>query len=56
MSIVYTKYGRIRGVDMGSYTEYRGVPYAQPSIGKLRWRALRQLQYIGPDCRPKMGI
>lgn len=36
--IVETKYGKIEGVDKGSYIEYRGVPYAKPPVGDLRWR------------------
>lgn len=38
MTIVMTKYGKIHGVDMGDYIEYRGVPYAQPPVGAQRWR------------------
>ncbi len=37
--IVETKYGKLEGVDKGSYIEYRGVPYARPPIGGLRWKA-----------------
>lgn len=37
--MVQTKYGKITGVDMGDYIEYRGIPYAAPPIGPLRWRA-----------------
>lgn len=37
--IIETKYGKMSGVDMGDYVEYRGVPYAQPPVGELRWRA-----------------
>lgn len=37
--VVETKYGKIEGVDRGDYIEYRGVPYAKPPIGELRWRA-----------------
>ncbi len=37
--IVQTKYGKMSGVDMGSYVEYRGVPYAKPPVGELRWQA-----------------
>ncbi len=39
MAIVTTKYGQLRGVDMGEYIEYRGVPYAKPPVGDLRWKA-----------------
>ena len=37
--IIETKYGKMEGVDKGSYIEYRGVPYAKPPVGDLRWRA-----------------
>lgn len=37
--MVKTKYGQISGVDMGDYIEYRGIPYAAPPVGDLRWRA-----------------
>ena len=36
--IIDTKYGKIEGIDQESYMEYRGVPYAKPPIGKLRWK------------------
>ena len=31
--MIQTNYGPISGVDMGTYTEYRGIPYAAPPIG-----------------------
>lgn len=37
--IVETKYGKIEGIDKGNYVEYRGVPYAKPPVGNLRFRA-----------------
>ena len=37
--MVETAYGKITGVDMGDYVEYRGIPYAKPPVGNLRWRA-----------------
>ncbi len=36
--MVSTKYGKLSGVDLGGYTEYRCVPYAKPPVGELRWR------------------
>lgn len=36
---VQTKYGQLAGVDCGDYVAYKGVPYAQPPVGELRWRA-----------------
>ncbi|WP_369298588.1 carboxylesterase/lipase family protein [uncultured Neglectibacter sp.] len=38
-TIIKTKYGELSGVDHGWYTEYRGIPYAKPPVGKLRWKA-----------------
>lgn len=35
---IQTKYGKIKGIDRGRYIEYRGVPYAKPPIGELRFR------------------
>ena len=37
--MVETAYGKIIGTDMGDYVEYRGIPYARPPIGELRWKA-----------------
>ena len=38
LGIVKTQYGKISGVDLGNgITEYRGIPYAKPPIGELRW-------------------
>ncbi|MDO5424575.1 MAG: carboxylesterase family protein [Eubacteriales bacterium] len=39
MNPIQTTYGKLTGIDHGSYLEYRGVPYAQPPIGELRWKA-----------------
>ena len=37
--MIETRYGKIQGIDHGWYEEYRGVPYAKPPVGDLRWRA-----------------
>lgn len=37
-TVVKTKKGLLEGVDMGSYTVFRGVPYAKPPVGELRWK------------------
>ena len=39
LNIVKTQYGRIQGVGMEGYTVYKGIPYAKPPVGALRWRA-----------------
>lgn len=36
--IVETKYGKIQGLEKYGYTIYRGIPYAKPPIGNLRWK------------------
>ena len=37
--VVETKNGLIEGVDLGDANVFRGVPYAKPPVGELRWRA-----------------
>lgn len=32
-----TKYGAISGVDMENYTVFKGIPYAKPPVGELRF-------------------
>lgn len=43
IGIVETRYGKVQGVEMqGKYegiTEFRGIPYAAPPVGNLRWKA-----------------
>ncbi len=41
--IYTTKYGQIKGVNMGDYTVLKGVPYAKPPIGDLRFKAPQPL-------------
>ncbi len=36
--MVRTKNGMIEGIDRGDYVEYRGIPYAKPPVGDLRWK------------------
>lgn len=38
-SQIKTKYGIIEGIDQGGYVEFRGIPYAKPPVGELRWKA-----------------
>ncbi len=37
--VVHTEGGNLRGIDNGTVSEWRGIPYAAPPIGSLRWRA-----------------
>jgi|tagenome__1003787_1003787.scaffolds.fasta_scaffold20936560_2 para-nitrobenzyl esterase len=39
--VVHTQGGNLRGIDNGSVSEWRGIPYAAPPVGSLRWRAPR---------------
>lgn len=43
-STVEIQYGKIEGIDHGWYNEYRGVPYAKPPVGGLRWKAPQPLE------------
>lgn len=36
------KHGRMAGVEKDGFTLFRGIPYAQPPVGELRWRAPRE--------------
>lgn len=42
--IVETKYGKLQGITGNGYTLYKGVPYASPPIGKLRWMPPQPVQ------------
>lgn len=39
MKETVVKQGRVAGVEKVCYTVFRGIPYAQPPVGDLRWRA-----------------
>ncbi len=43
--MVQTKYGPVEGVRMDGYTVYKGIPYAKPPVGELRFRAPQE-----PEC------
>lgn len=36
--VVQTKSGAVQGVNVGSVNQWRGIPYAAPPLGELRWR------------------
>ncbi len=42
--IIETTLGKIQGVDQGDYIEFRGVPFAQPPVGALRWKAPQPIE------------
>src|SRR5581483_4748329 len=37
--VVRTKQGLVQGFVSGAVEQFRGVPYATPPLGELRWRA-----------------
>ena len=39
LTIVDTQYGKVEGLAMDGYTVFKGIPYAKPPVGDLRWRA-----------------
>jgi len=39
IGIVTTKYGQLQGIDQDGYTVFKGIPYAKPPVGDLRWKA-----------------
>ena len=39
MKIVTTTKGQIAGVLLDGYTVFKGIPYAKPPVGELRWKA-----------------
>ena len=60
LKTVTTKYGIVEGVESNAgYALFRGIPYAAPPVGELRWRApqdpaswegVRKCDTYGPAC------
>lgn len=57
--VVAVASGRLRGVDDGRVTSFKGIPFATPPVGELRWRApqpapvwdgVRVADRFKPDC------
>lgn len=57
--IIETRTGAVQGVAEGGSVVYRGLPYALPPVGDLRWRGpqpvrpwqgVRVADQFGPDC------
>ena len=58
-AVVQTSSGAVRGVELDGVTSWRGIPYAAPPVGDLRWRApeppgpwdgVRDAAEYGPVC------
>lgn len=56
IATVKIKYGELSGVEMQGYTVFRGIPYAKPPVGKLRfeppqepepWEGVRKADTFG---------
>ncbi|MDW6004949.1 carboxylesterase/lipase family protein [Vibrio mangrovi] len=43
-TIVETNNGLVQGVQSGEVISYKGIPYAQPPVGNLRWRAPQPIE------------
>jgi para-nitrobenzyl esterase len=49
-AVVATDSGPVRGVVAAGYRVFRGIPYARPPVGELRWRAPR---LVRPWSKPR---
>jgi para-nitrobenzyl esterase len=63
--IVSTTYGTVHGMDVAGGYAFRGVPYASPPVGDLRWRApesppswrgIRDATHYAPSCPQKPSL
>ena len=39
MTVTEISYGRLRGADLSGVLAFKGIPFARPPVGDLRWRA-----------------
>jgi para-nitrobenzyl esterase len=54
--VVDTAYGPVRGVDDGTIKVWKGIRYAAPPVGELRWRAPRPpVQWTEPADATRVG-
>lgn len=42
--VVETRKGKIRGTVRNGYTIFKGIPYAKPPVGELRWKAPQEME------------
>ena len=61
-AVVHVESGDLRGVIADGIASYKGVPYAQPPVGPMRWRppapaaswtGVREADRVGPICMQK---
>jgi para-nitrobenzyl esterase len=38
MTLVQTRYGTVEGIERNGVLQFRGIPFAAPPVGELRWR------------------
>lgn len=59
IGIVSVTGGRVEGVTADGITSFKGIPFAAPPVGSLRWRApqpvrpwtgIRKADHFGPEC------
>ena len=64
-SVIHTASGPIEGLSEGGVLSFKGIPYAAPPVGELRWRepqpaapwqAVRKAHAVGPACIQKRGL
>ena len=58
-SVVRIESGQVRGLEADGVVSFKGIPYAEPPVGKLRWRppqpakhwgGVRDATKFGPEC------
>jgi para-nitrobenzyl esterase len=59
IGVVSVTGGRVEGVTVDGVTSFKGIPFAAPPVGKLRWRApqpvkpwtgIKRADHFGPSC------